>query len=1181
MKKYLNIKHILILSLNIILSFLLIITVSFAWLFSKPKDIDISNIGGQLLTNYFHSGNGTEESPFIITRPIHYYNLVHLYQKVEDYSENDYYYQLGTNLDGGEEIYVYNYDNSGNLIENDPYSKELNLACYSGANALLPIGTHDKNFIGHFNGNYITVSNFTIITIDEFDCDIGVFGYVGCDRVNNIYASIENVYYNNVTIDLTNVRNLDSVVERLGVNQTHDASLHIEGENYVSYCGYLAGHIVVNTQFNNVFINDFKIVGGGSGSSAVSNFGYFGCIEDEEGNKIESLEESISSMLQKGISFDEIYSNLTSIRGSVGTTNLEVIITKKEWEDENGVESYDEVIIDVLRENVKEESSFSFSKESELSEGNTVYLTGKTSLTSTINKITAFEKDDGFILHNGDPASMAYIMINEEKNDYVVTNNIQNATVFALDNAGRLFSSTVEKYHEATYLYISRNGITQDISEAITGWSYSGNELSYMDGGVKYYLAFSGTTLGSAGGANKPIIEYTVGSTTYYVKVTGTTVGYTTIENEATEFETDDGGFWKVKDGTSSQYLYVSSSKLIMSTTKSTFVYANNQWILGDKVVYFDTITNTWKTKDSDIDEFFLFYSASSKNYFLNVTSGAFSMPNNTGTKDNVTVPSTTVYWHVPITATPEPIYTVIGGVTYYLNYAGDYNSSTKKGNITLGTSAATASLWYRSGGYYYTKIVSGSTNVNVYLYCDYTNSSWIVNKTARSVYKTMPFNSGGGGTSTGGDKISTTPGYIYQTASTYYDTEKSVISDVINAPVDTYFPLSQRENGNASTINQGYIIGGLTKLTEDFYQMGDVRVRENSKNEISSSYNSISSSYTNIYSIKNGSIINANDVTTFTKYQDTLLNFKELIDSSTNLFGLSFAPSSISLENVMTAHKVVINGNDYQNYEMPRSSIYLNINEKTTLSLIAGKGTNQIDGFYSLHHIERDASGITSIRQIKKIYKVNDDIYYVYDNSSPYSDLYKVYDESDMRRIISTNNNSLFYFEIPVNVGEYAIGSISTSDTLESATLYYLSISNGIKDIASVSSLDKYNLSTDFRNNTYNENSINYTQHSLFQFSVVTKNSSSTDFNIRVVFVDDNLNENYSKGLYNIYITNLSGEDLNLFVLLADDNDNINDEYLYAYKVIYTNSTVTDEVLYNGDKDYFKSCKSLVIEYS
>jgi len=318
------------------LSFVFMI-MSYSWFADPTKTVSLENTSGQILTQYFHKGQGTEGDPFVITRPIHYYNLVNLYQLVEGYSDEEYYFQVGlddynndgkpdfgTDDDGNVIFKVYDYDDNGEIIINTSgnytYSKTLNLSFYNKNNPLLPLGTHDKNFLGTFDGKGITLSGFTVSGDINKVSDIGIFGYAGST------AKIKDVYFRNVTISLVNVTN--SLSELSSDTQTHNSDMHNVGSSTVAYVGYIAGHIVSSTQCDNVYCNNVTITGG---SEATSGFGYFGCVENEDGTAVQTLGEAIGTQFGAGtgvgwggsLDMKSMFNRLYDIADNEATSNGE------------------------------------------------------------------------------------------------------------------------------------------------------------------------------------------------------------------------------------------------------------------------------------------------------------------------------------------------------------------------------------------------------------------------------------------------------------------------------------------------------------------------------------------------------------------------------------------------------------------------------------------------------------------------------------------------------------------------------------------------------------------------------------------------------------------------------------------------------------------------------------------
>jgi hypothetical protein len=142
------------------------------------------NFPGQVgLRSYFQEGTGTSDNPYVISRPIHFYNLTRL-QNIGIFSDKKYYFSLGydTNGDGTKEFYI---DNSSSSTQS-----YLDMSLYQ-TSPLLSIGNEGTPFLGDFNGNGLVIKNLSIKSGPE---DVGVFGYTYTG------SNVHDVYFNNLTI---------------------------------------------------------------------------------------------------------------------------------------------------------------------------------------------------------------------------------------------------------------------------------------------------------------------------------------------------------------------------------------------------------------------------------------------------------------------------------------------------------------------------------------------------------------------------------------------------------------------------------------------------------------------------------------------------------------------------------------------------------------------------------------------------------------------------------------------------------------------------------------------------------------------------------------------------------------------------------------------------------------------
>ena len=220
-------------------------TVVFAW-FTMAEYIK-PNISGDSVTGYFKDGDGSPEDPYIIESPTHVYNLAWL----------QYIGLLNQETT----------DSEGNPIITQYYFKisdEIDVIDMDGV-VIPPIGTRDKPFVGHFDGNgkcisNLTVSNYladgenefgiekrplSVTTIEEDVSIVGFFGVVGAldeetkakladdSQIENIKEKVNAVY--------------DLFLDNLTVRTETDRSL----------IGLLAGY--VNGSVTNVGIGESSI----------------------------------------------------------------------------------------------------------------------------------------------------------------------------------------------------------------------------------------------------------------------------------------------------------------------------------------------------------------------------------------------------------------------------------------------------------------------------------------------------------------------------------------------------------------------------------------------------------------------------------------------------------------------------------------------------------------------------------------------------------------------------------------------------------------------------------------------------------------------------------------------------------------------------------------------------------
>lgn len=302
------------------------------------------------------------------------------------------------------------------------------------------------------------------------------------------------------------------------------------------------------------------------------------------------------------------------------------------------------------------------------------------------------------------------------------------------------------------------------------------------------------------------------------------------------------------------------------------------------------------------------------------------------------------------------------------------------------------------------------------------------------------------------------------------------------NKPADTYLPLIVDNDYEALRKNTGYIVSsseyhnltGSSGSSYPYYS-GSIRVSkygilksgEQSQDLSSSVSNSAATGnikvitrtagYNGWVTIKdNDSMSAASGFTTLKTPEELGLEKYQYVDEdnpgtkvavtgllqggSGSVYGLHFMDATVSINNLMTAPRVQINGQTYTNYQLPRNCIDFNVHEAGVINFYAGTYFSGNNSFFSLYKIERDENRIiTDIKEITAVYKDGDTIAYQYAGGSTPSGT-KVFDMTWLTNPgTNCKDNYLYYFEIPAAEGEYALGSVSGK---VGAYLLYLDIS-------------------------------------------------------------------------------------------------------------------------------------------
>lgn len=336
-----------------------------------------------------------------------------------------------------------------------------------------------------------------------------------------------------------------------------------------------------------------------------------------------------------------------------------------------------------------------------------------------------------------------------------------------------------------------------------------------------------------------------------------------------------------------------------------------------------------------------------------------------------------------------------------------------------------------------------------------------------------------------------------------------------------TYFPLSTVNNTDdfkPDKTNTGYIVSGSNisssdtniKSTNSIVRFSNLfgldRWTFNGSTypkSLSDDYNPTTGEFSAIYTIKkNGNNLVrseniANDYKNYVKLKQAKETLGNVMKTTNNpnkkAYGVHFMDAAISMDALMTADYVKVNGKEYYDYQLPVNSIDFHLKEFGYINFMAGtyyrnSASDRNDSFFSIYKIERldeSPNTIHRILEIKNVYQHNSknktysyvyelsdgettfftkpyvvtssegDKEWLYDTMSDWSNnqyvnalpqnYTKVFDVDVIKKNNINGTNATndfdyhpFYFEIPMNDGEYCLGSVAGAT---GAYLMYLDI--------------------------------------------------------------------------------------------------------------------------------------------
>ena len=952
---------------------------TFTW-FSNQENLG-KRIKGETDGAYFARGTGTADDPYVINRPFHLYNLAWL-QYTGYFGDQDCYF----------------------IIE-----KDLDMTGWT----LPPIGTTEHPFIGHLDGNDSThaqgqehaavVSNLTVsnefsdynrhpgaITSVSNVNIVGFFGVVGkigqdySSSASSIVPSVKNLYLNNVAVNDKTSNTLigiaagyvNGVVEGVGI--TGNSSLSVPNGGATAFGNYTQN------------VSDYTSVG-----------------YCEKAFRSSLFNKEITLQASTPVTGTKSESGSGSDTGWGGSIDMKSMYDHIKPLYENST---------IYQYSSKENVSLSFD-----ASGNAIPSQSTVSETNVPSRVSWTDGGKGYDSYNSE-------------------NDGGNTTAQY---------SFVQRQNTSQFLYLSGEAThTAPLTQNITApTSPNGTTPQTISDGNGNYLALGKTGLNNSTSSSN-----------------GNTVWY--FENDVIYTLDPYHNFAKI-------YLYDDNGTLSTSSTaQTTWHYSNDGTLNSSKGNYLSYFPGRWllsKTGQITQTQYTIGYSSYYSSYYLSINNGSPSSTRSSSSAAKFYTDSNGYF------------YTIINGKAAYLVLNSP--SSSNYGSYVAFSPGINTAAFKKNGNYlvaeyggvtWYLDLDQYGAYAYRYEYYEYyssnpTSYTFTTNSILVNVDRTI--------------NLSSNTNYTASNIDATYTTQS------------TYYPLSfdATSTSKVSTKNTGYVVSGAY---EDSGIKADIRVSyypisdNNGRNLGNSGFTSTSSTLagTNVYSInaKGSHKLTTAEISGYSKFTDSLSSLQKVLtqnNSDSRLYGLHFMNASISKNHLITVPYASINGKEYSQYELPEDAIDFQLRDKGYINFFAGTYFSGNDSFFSLHRIFRDNSNsIDDIKEISKIYHYTADMTagkhyaYVYQYtdgtfSSPYwfrtidgkSTKCKIgtrtpmsedelsatttsapagytsyFDTAWIKKQRSLTKNAVYYFEVPVNEGEYALGSV---DGGTGAYLMYLDI--------------------------------------------------------------------------------------------------------------------------------------------
>ena len=973
-------------------------------------------IEGTVEDEYYASGIGTAGDPFIITKPRHLYNLAWLqylgfYNKNTGTDDHQFYFRLGDNID------------------------------MSQFGPIPPIGTELNPFVGNFDGRGYVISNLTISNtftdyvshpsaINAWDNNtthkqphiLGFFGVIGeypGGNKNSTYSTSVNELKNT---GLTGVTIKTELTDSLaGV-----AAGYVRDSDTTDSHNVLSNVLVDNSSINLPQTGTTSSYGNDVGGNALTKISEYSLV-GYTNNKSPIVKASKSLY---GVNVDNNYTFNATESGNVNG-----------WGGSVDMKSVLERLITI--KGTKSKAAFPFKKTITHHEsgGTTDTQTTNTQQKNNAHTATLINDNDQIghflFLHRNDDYDPNYAMFGGghyqtdiyydlvDRGAFQITNGTQYLKVtsttinktetasegsyWAQDANGRLFTKSGD-----TYYYLRNNNGTLQA----TATENNGTAWTIDDSGTNRLIS-------STAGNNRYAISY---SNNNFALITGTATG-NTINPYSIRYQTDN------------DYMSYSGTELVNSTSET-------------KIWYFTSTTNNTQ----------IYTIINGENYYLN--------PNNINNNEYMNLSTT-------------------NQTNWTWGTSGNYKTLTVQG---AGNQTYRRLSYYPSDDEWY---LSKNANFNKLTISGTAEYSFTTNLTKTAYDGTIegPDEALNDSRKTEGMNY-TDDDVTYFPLSTVNNTDNFTPDKSNTGYIVSGSNISSSDT-NIDSANSIVRFSNLFGLEQ--WKLGNTTYPKSLSDDFNLTTGEFTNIYT---IVKNGNNLVrssniANDYTNYTKLKNAKETLGNVMKTANNpnkkAYGVHFMDAAISMNALTTAKYIKVNGKEYTNYQLPVNSIDFHLKEFGYINFIAGtyyrnSSTDRNDSFFSIYQIERldnSPNTINRILEIKNIYQhtsKNKTYSYVYELSDGNSTIYtkpyivtssegdkewlyddqsdwatnqyvnslppnytKVFDVDVIKKnnINGTNQTNdfdyhPFYFEIPMNDGEFCLGSVSGGT---GAYLMYLDI--------------------------------------------------------------------------------------------------------------------------------------------